>query len=86
MNTDPLSVYLLDLTTLPASLAGTPAMSVPIGLADDPQDDGEQQLPVGLQIMAPALRDDQCYLVGAALEAAQDAARGGVFLEKAPAL
>ncbi|WP_153505142.1 Asp-tRNA(Asn)/Glu-tRNA(Gln) amidotransferase subunit GatA [Cumulibacter manganitolerans] len=85
-NTDPLAIYLLDLTTLPASLAGTPAMSVPVGLADDPLEDGEQRLPVGLQIMAPELRDDRCYLVAAALEAAQDAARGGVFLEGAPAL
>ncbi len=30
--------------------------------------------------MAPALADDRCYRVGAALEAAQDAARGGTFL------
>ncbi|MFV0532335.1 MAG: Asp-tRNA(Asn)/Glu-tRNA(Gln) amidotransferase subunit GatA [Cumulibacter sp.] len=84
-NTDPLSVYLLDLTTLPASLAGTPAMSVPIGLAEDPVADG-QPLPVGLQIMAPHLQDDRCYLVGAALEAARDRACGGTFLDLAPAL
>lgn len=85
-NADPLSVYLLDLTTLPASLAGTPAMSVPIGLADDPLADGAQQLPVGLQIMAPHLQDDRCYLIGAALEAALHQARGGAFLDSAPQL
>lgn len=84
-NVDPLSVYLLDLTTLPASLAGTPAMSVPIGLAEDPLGDG-QQLPVGLQIMAPHLQDDRCYRVGAALETALGQARGGAFLESAPQL
>jgi aspartyl-tRNA(Asn)/glutamyl-tRNA(Gln) amidotransferase subunit A len=45
-------------------LAGTPAISVPCGLSDG--------LPVGLQIMAPALADDRCYRVGAALESAID--------------
>ena len=48
--------------TLPASLAGTPAISVPSGLSEG--------LPVGLQIMAPALADERCYRVGAAFESA----------------
>lgn len=86
VNVDPLSVYLLDLTTLPASLAGTPAMSVPIGLAPDPLAEDGQQLPVGLQIMAPHLQDERCYRVGAALEAALDAARGSALLDSAPQL
>jgi aspartyl-tRNA(Asn)/glutamyl-tRNA(Gln) amidotransferase subunit A len=59
---DPLAMYVNDLCTLPASLAGTPAISVPCGLSD--------RLPVGLQVMAPALADDRCYRVGAAFEAA----------------
>jgi len=59
---DPLTMYRNDLCTLPASLAGTPATSVPCGLSDG--------LPVGLQIMAPALADDRCYRVAAAYEAA----------------
>ena len=42
-------------------------------------------LPVGLQIMAPALADDRCYRVAAALEAAQDAARGHRLLDELPA-
>ncbi|EGD56952.1 Asp-tRNA(Asn)/Glu-tRNA(Gln) amidotransferase subunit GatA [Gordonia neofelifaecis] len=62
---DPLSMYLFDLCTLPVNLAGTAAMSVPSGLASD---DG---LPVGLQIMAPALADDRLYRIGAAYEAAR---------------
>ena len=86
VNVDPLAVYLLDLTTLPASLAGTPAMSVPVGLADAPLEPGSQQLPVGMQIMAPELRDERCYQVGAALEGALNAARGGALLDGAPAL
>jgi aspartyl-tRNA(Asn)/glutamyl-tRNA(Gln) amidotransferase subunit A len=59
---DPVAMYAADLCTLPASLAGVPAISVPCGLSDG--------LPVGFQIMAPAMADDRCYLVAAALEAA----------------
>jgi aspartyl-tRNA(Asn)/glutamyl-tRNA(Gln) amidotransferase subunit A len=59
---DPMAMYVNDLCTLPASLAGTPAISVPCGLSE--------ALPVGLQIMAPALADDRCYRVAAAFEAA----------------
>ena len=71
---DPLAMYAADLCTLPASLAGIPAISVPCGLSDG--------LPVGLQIMAPALADDRCYQVAAAVEAAQDAARGHRLLDE----
>jgi aspartyl-tRNA(Asn)/glutamyl-tRNA(Gln) amidotransferase subunit A len=73
---DPISMYAADLCTLPASLAGLPAISVPSGLSDG--------LPVGLQVMAPALADDRCYRVAAALEAAQDAARGHRLLDELP--
>jgi aspartyl-tRNA(Asn)/glutamyl-tRNA(Gln) amidotransferase subunit A len=73
---DPMAMYAADLCTLPASLAGLPAISVPCGLSDG--------LPVGLQVMAPALADDRCYRVAAALEAAQDAARGSRFLDQLP--
>ncbi|MCU1658093.1 MAG: aspartyl/glutamyl-tRNA amidotransferase subunit [Pseudonocardiales bacterium] len=59
---DPMAMYVNDLCTLPASLAGTPAISVPSGLSEG--------LPVGLQIMAPALADERCYRVAAAFEAA----------------
>jgi len=62
---DPLAMYLFDLCTLPVNLAGVGAMSVPSGVSAD---DG---LPVGLQIMAPALADDRLYRVGAAYEAAR---------------
>ncbi|MDQ2796506.1 MAG: Asp-tRNA(Asn)/Glu-tRNA(Gln) amidotransferase subunit GatA [Actinomycetota bacterium] len=59
---DPMAMYVNDLCTLPASLAGTPAISVPCGLSES--------LPVGLQIMAPAQADDRCYRVAAAFESA----------------
>lgn len=62
---DPLAMYLFDLCTLPLNLAGHCGMSVPSGLSPD---DG---LPVGLQIMAPALADERLYRVGAAYEAAR---------------
>jgi aspartyl-tRNA(Asn)/glutamyl-tRNA(Gln) amidotransferase subunit A len=71
---DPLAMYAADLCTLPASLAGLPAISVPVGLSDG--------LPVGFQIMAPALADDRCYRVAAAIEAQQDAARGHRLLDE----
>ncbi len=62
---DPLAMYLSDLCTLPTNLAGHCAMSVPSGVSAD---DG---LPVGLQIMAPALAAERLYRVGAAYEAAR---------------
>ncbi len=64
---DPLAMYLFDLCTLPLNLAGHCGMSVPSGLSPD------DNLPVGLQIMAPALADDRLYRVGAAYEAARGA-------------
>ena len=78
--TDPLAMYKSDLCTIPANLAGNAAASVPIGLAD------EDGLPVGLQIMAPTLADDRCYLVGAAVEAGLADRWGGPLLDRIPAL
>jgi aspartyl-tRNA(Asn)/glutamyl-tRNA(Gln) amidotransferase subunit A len=62
---DPLAMYLFDLCTLPLNLAGHCGMSVPSGPSSD------DNLPVGLQIMAPALADDRLYRVGAAYEVAR---------------
>jgi aspartyl-tRNA(Asn)/glutamyl-tRNA(Gln) amidotransferase subunit A len=59
---DPMAMYLNDLCTLPASLAGVPAISVPSGLSEG--------LPVGLQIIAPTLADERCFRVAAAFETA----------------
>jgi aspartyl-tRNA(Asn)/glutamyl-tRNA(Gln) amidotransferase subunit A len=75
---DPMAMYLADLCTVPANLDGGPALSVPIGLAP------EDGLPVGLQVMAPSMADDRCYLVGAALEAALNDRRGHPLLAEAP--
>jgi aspartyl-tRNA(Asn)/glutamyl-tRNA(Gln) amidotransferase subunit A len=77
---DPLSMYLQDVATIPANLAGVPGMSLPAGLAD------EDGLPVGLQILAPAGADDRLYRVGAALEAALQRRWGGPLLDRIPAL
>ena len=65
--TDPLTMYRNDVATVPASLAGVPALSVPIGTTDDGA--GSGPLPVGLQVMAPLRADDRCYRVARALEA-----------------
>jgi len=77
---DPIAMYLNDLATIPANLAGVPGISVPSGLAD------EDGLPAGFQILAPALADDRLYRVGAALEAALTAQWGGPLLDQAPTL
>jgi len=77
---DPLAMYLNDVATIPLNLAGLPGMSLPIGLAP------EDGLPVGLQIMAPAMADDRLYNVGAALERALLSQWGAPLLSNAPEL
>ena len=59
---DPLAMYRQDVCSIPANLYGGPAASFPAGLSEG--------LPVGLQVMAPTLREDLLYRVGAALEKA----------------
>ncbi len=58
---DPLAMYLSDICTIPCNLSGDPAISVPIGL-------DSQGLPIGLQVMAPALGEPMLYRVAAAVE------------------
>ncbi|HWH26853.1 MAG TPA: Asp-tRNA(Asn)/Glu-tRNA(Gln) amidotransferase subunit GatA [Pseudolysinimonas sp.] len=77
---DPLAMYLNDLTTIPANLAGVPGISLPAGLAP------EDGLPVGIQFMAPAREDARLYTVGAALEQLLVAQWGGPLLSQAPVL
>ena len=77
---DPIAMYLNDIATIPANLAGIPGMSLPSGLAD------EDGLPTGIQILAPATKDERLYGVGAALEAALVRRWGGPLLAKAPEL
>ncbi len=77
---DPVAMYLNDLATIPANLAGVPGISVPSGLAD------EDGLPTGVQVLAPALADDRVYRVGAALETLLTDRWGGPLLDRAPAL
>jgi aspartyl-tRNA(Asn)/glutamyl-tRNA(Gln) amidotransferase subunit A len=77
---DPLAMYLNDIATIPANLAGVPGISVPSGLAD------EDGLPAGLQVLAPATADDRLYRVGAAVESLLHARWGGPLLASAPEL
>ncbi len=58
---DPMAMYLNDVFTIPANLAGTPAVSVPCGLDD-------AGLPVGLQLTAPVLGESVLLRVADALE------------------
>jgi aspartyl-tRNA(Asn)/glutamyl-tRNA(Gln) amidotransferase subunit A len=77
---DPMAMYLNDVATIPANLAGVPGMSLPSGLAD------EDGLPTGIQILAPATKDERLYRVGAVLERLLTEQWGGTLLAKAPEL
>jgi aspartyl-tRNA(Asn)/glutamyl-tRNA(Gln) amidotransferase subunit A len=77
---DPLAMYLNDVTTIPANLAGIPGMSIPMGLAP------EDGLPTGLQLMAPARADARLYEHGAAIEALLEQSWGHTLISQAPAL
>ena len=59
---DPLSMYLNDVFTLPANIAGLPALSLPCGLSEG--------LPVGLQVIANAFDERMLFRVAAAYERA----------------
>ena len=65
---DPLEMYLSDVCTVPSSLAGHPAMSVPFGTGSAGNAGGGDNLPVGVQVMAPALGEEVMFQVGAFLE------------------
>ena len=58
---DPLSMYLSDLMTIPVNLAGLPSMSIPCGFDN-------QNLPIGLQLIGNVLREDTLFQVGYAYE------------------
>lgn len=58
---DPMAMYLNDIATIPANLAGTPALSVPNGLTED-------GLPVGFQVVAPVRGDEVMYKVAKLVE------------------
>ena len=64
---NPLAMYLCDVYTIPTNLAGHPGMSVPFGT-------GAGGLPVGVQVLAPALGEPQMFRAAAALERAIGAA------------
>jgi aspartyl-tRNA(Asn)/glutamyl-tRNA(Gln) amidotransferase subunit A len=77
---DPLAMYLNDVATIPANLAGVPGISIPSGIAP------EDGLPVGIQFLAPAREDARLYNVGGALEQLLLAEWGAPILESAPDL
>jgi aspartyl-tRNA(Asn)/glutamyl-tRNA(Gln) amidotransferase subunit A len=65
---DPLAMYLSDVYTVPANLAGIAAISVPCGFSED-------ELPVGLQIMADRFREPTMFRIASAYERAAAVAR-----------
>ncbi|MCS5714445.1 Asp-tRNA(Asn)/Glu-tRNA(Gln) amidotransferase subunit GatA [Herbiconiux sp. CPCC 205716] len=77
---DPMAMYLNDIATIPANLAGIPGISLPVGLA---REDG---LPVGIQFLAPAREDVRLYGVGGALERMLEDKWGHTLISLAPDL
>ena len=77
---DPVAMYLNDVCTIPVNLAGIGGMSLPCGLAP------EDGLPVGFQIMSPAMKDELMYQVGGTLEAALQSSWGQPLYASAPTL
>ncbi len=77
---DPLAMYLNDIATIPANLAGIPGMAIPNGLAE------EDGLPSGIQLLAPAREDARLYEVAAALEALHEGVWGKRMMDFAPEL
>jgi len=61
---DPLSMYLADIFTVPASIAGLPAISVPSGTVER----GGKRLPLGIQYIAPEREDLSLFTLGRAFE------------------
>ena len=67
---DPLAMYMNDFFTVPSSLAGIPAISIPAGLAEP--EGGGPRLPVGFQIAAPAFAERRLLDAAYVLEQAID--------------
>ncbi|MEO7147785.1 MAG: Asp-tRNA(Asn)/Glu-tRNA(Gln) amidotransferase subunit GatA [Terrimesophilobacter sp.] len=77
---DPMAMYLNDVATIPANLAGVPGMGLPMGLA------AEDGLPTGIQIMAPAHEDARVYTIGSTLEALLEQSWGHSVISQIPPL
>ena len=76
---DPLAMYLNDIATIPANLAGIPGISIPNGIA-------ENNMPSGIQFLAPAREDARLYRVGSALEKMHEDLWGKNMMAFAPEL
>jgi len=62
---DPMEMYLSDVFTIPTNLAGHPAMSVPVGT-------GAGELPIGVQLLGPALSEETLFRAARVVEVGRD--------------
>jgi aspartyl-tRNA(Asn)/glutamyl-tRNA(Gln) amidotransferase subunit A len=74
---DPVTMYVDDVVTTPANLAGIPAISIPGGTA-------EHGMPMGIHIQGPAHADDVVYRVAGGIERLIEDATGVPFYDRAP--
>ncbi len=66
---DPLAMYMADVYTLPASLAGIAAISLPCGFAGTAGSEASPKLPIGVQLLCPAFEEERMFAAAAGLEA-----------------
>ena len=62
-SSDPLAMYLADIFTVPVNIVGVPAISIPSGKTD-------AGLPLGIQFIAPHMREDVLFTIGKDFESA----------------
>jgi aspartyl-tRNA(Asn)/glutamyl-tRNA(Gln) amidotransferase subunit A len=79
---DPLEMYMSDLCTIPSNLSGHPGISIPWSLA--PSDVDAAGMPVGVQVLAPALAEGVMFRAAAAVERAADPAARGPVTPRVP--
>ena len=62
---DPLAMYLEDIFTLPANLAGVPGLAIPVGFDGD-------KMPVGMQLMGASFSEENLFAIGRSYQRATD--------------
>lgn len=84
---NPLAMYLNDIYTVNANLAGIPAMTLPAGFVSDCDGQRTQpgkKLPLGIQLLGPVFQEEKLLRIGQVFESATDFSRARPLLETGP--